>query len=150
MIKFTFANLINIKYVLAMLAILLFTCLAVGLSVEECGCIFSINCRSNNHIYEEMTGLMATSLSLFMIAAIISIVAVFNWNKWIIIANFVVILIGAIMMLAALAIFYRDFHYWATLMTGIAMTLSFETAAFLLIDLVAKGTVVVVRERLPQ
>ncbi|VDN99932.1 unnamed protein product [Rodentolepis nana] len=150
MIKFTIANLINIKYVFAMVAILIFTCLAIGLSVDECGCIFSTNCRLNNYIYEQMTGLMATSLTLFMVGAIISIAAVFNWNRWVTIGNFIVILLGAIFMLAALAIFYRDFHFWATLMGGIAMTLSFETAAFLLIDLLTKGTVVVVRETLPQ
>lgn len=150
MIKFAFAKLANIPYVLAMLAILVFTCLAVGLSVDECGCVFSISCRSSNYIYQQMTGLMATSLALFMIATIISIIAIIKCNKWIIIVNFLIILSGAVFMLAALAIFYRDNHFWASFMGGISMTLSFETAAFLIIDLLTKGKIVVVGETLPQ
>lgn len=150
MIKFTVFKLINIKYVVAMLAIILFTCLTVGLSVEECGCIFSLSCRSSNQVFEQMTGLMATALSLFIIAAIISVVAVFKFDKWIVIVNFVVILCGAVLMLAGLAIYYRDNHFWASLMGGIAMTLSFETAAFLLIELLTKGKILVVKETLPQ
>ncbi|VDN99085.1 unnamed protein product [Rodentolepis nana] len=139
-------NYLNIRYVLALLAILLFTCLGVGLSVGECGCIFSTHCRANDYIYVQMTGLMATSLCLFMIAAAISIVAVFKCNKWMNVVNFIIILIGAILMLAALCIFFRDYHYWASLMGGIAMTLSFETAAFILMDLFTKEQVVSVTE----
>ncbi|VDL62573.1 unnamed protein product [Hymenolepis diminuta] len=136
----------NIKYVLALLAILLFTCLGIGLYVSECGSAFSINCRATDYIYEQMTGLMATSLCLFIVAAIISIVAVFICNKWVTIFNFMIILIGAVLMLAALSIFFRDHHFWAPLMGGIAMTLSFETAAFLLIELFTKNKIVSVSE----
>ncbi|KAM3181484.1 hypothetical protein ACTXT7_014287 [Hymenolepis weldensis] len=139
-------NYINIKYVLALLAIILFTCLGVGLSVSECGCVFCLNCRSTDYIYQQMTGLMATSLTLFIIAAIVAIISVFKCNKWVNITNFIIILIGAVLMLAALSIFYRDNHFWASLMGGIAMTLSFETAAFLFIELFTNGKLSTVRE----
>nr|CDS27054.1 expressed protein [Hymenolepis microstoma] len=139
-------NYLNIRYVLALLAILLFTCLGIGLSVSECGCIFSTQCRDSDYIYVQMTSLMATALCLFIIAAAISILAVFKCNKWFNIVNSVIVLIGAVFMLAALSIFFRDFHYWASLMGGIAMTLSFETAVFLLMDLFTKKQVVPVTE----
>lgn len=125
----------NIKYVVAIATILLFTALAVGLDVDLCGPIFSKHCRNLNRLYQNMTGLMATSLALFGLAGLLAILALMKSVRWIPIVELVAIVAGAIFLLTSLCLYYHNTKYWATLMAGIAMTLSFETAAFLLMDM---------------
>ncbi|VDL62574.1 unnamed protein product [Hymenolepis diminuta] len=125
----------NTKYVLATFAIILFTCLAVSIDVSVCGSIFSTGCQNISLLYVQMTGLMATALAIFIVAAILSVMALMKSVKWFAILEFVVLVAGAVLMLAALCIYYRKNYYWAPLMGEIAMTLSFETAAFLLMEI---------------
>ncbi|VDN99086.1 unnamed protein product [Rodentolepis nana] len=125
----------GVKYVVAIIAIIIFTCLAVSLDVNVCGPIFSIRCRNINDSYIQMTGLIATALILFGVAAILSILALMKSLRWIVILEMLVILAGAILMFTALLILYRNTFYWASLMGGVAMSLAFETAAFLLIEM---------------
>ncbi|VDD74528.1 unnamed protein product [Mesocestoides corti] len=127
---------LKIKYVIALLVILLFTCLAVGLDINICGPLFSSNCRSDK-VYKQMTGLIATALALFIIGVLLSTVSLRKRKRWISICEFIAVALGAIMLLAALCLFYKGKHFWAPLMAGVAMTLAMETAVFMLIDMMA-------------
>ncbi len=87
--------------------------------------------------FEEMAGLMATALVVFVGGLILSILAMKKSDKWVQIVEFCVVIFGAILMLAALCLYYKKASFWAPLMGGIAMTLAMETSAFLLIDVIA-------------
>lgn len=126
----------RIKYIIALTVIVLFTCLGVGLKINLCGALFGGDC-SIYPIYEKMIGLLATALICFIVALVLSIVVMKRHEKMLDIAELIAVFAGAVFSLAAICVYYDTVTIWAPLMMGIAMTLAFETAAFLLIDLIA-------------
>ncbi|KAM7542207.1 hypothetical protein Aperf_G00000013132 [Anoplocephala perfoliata] len=127
----------NVKYVISLIIILVFTCLAMGLHINSCGNIYSNDCQ-RDWSYMQMSALIATSLVLFVIGGILAIVSMYKSKRWIFIAEFIAVCSGGIFLLASLCIFYRDNYYWAPLMAGIGMTVALETAIFMLIDMLTK------------
>lgn len=124
----------NIKYVVALLIILVFTSLAVSLEINRCGSVFAHSCQSDS-VYKKMAALMGTALAFFIISIILSCISTLKNKKWIIVCDFFTVTFGAVLVLAALCIYYRGKQYWAPLMGGIAMTAATETAIFILLDL---------------
>ncbi|KAL5968132.1 hypothetical protein TSMEX_004154 [Taenia solium] len=125
----------HLKYLVALLVVVLFTCLTGGLQLE-CGHLFGTRCQSWR-TGREMTGLVAAALVAFVMASIFAALFILKKNRWSSICEFIALAAGAILMLAAVAVYYNRSSILSPLMAAITMTLSIEIAIFLLIDLVS-------------
>lgn len=125
----------HLKYLVALLVVVLFTCLTGGLQLE-CGHLFGTRCQSWR-TGREMTGLVAAALVAFVLASIFAALFILKKNRWSSICEFIALAAGAILMLAAVAVYYNRSSILSPLMAAITMTLSIEIAIFLLIDLVS-------------
>lgn len=126
----------NIKYVVVLPIILVFTCLAVALDINLCGSLFTKSCQ-RDEVYKQMTALLATALALFIIGTMLAFISIFKSKSWIFISEFITVVAGGTLLLTALCIYYQGKHFWAPLVAGIAMTLGMQTSLFMLLDMVA-------------
>ncbi|EUB64068.1 hypothetical protein ECG_06339 [Echinococcus granulosus] len=126
----------NIKYVVIMPIILVFTSLAIALDISVCGSLFAQSCQKSE-VYKQMAALIATALALFIIGTVFAFISIFKGKSWICISEFIIVAAGATLMLIALCIYYQGKHFWAPLVGGIAMTLGLETSVFILIDILS-------------
>ena len=123
----------NIIYVVTLTVIFIFVCLTGGLCFP-CGSLFSDKCQTTSH-YKDITGLVATSLVIFFVALVFSILLLIKKYKWALYGELVATGIGAILMLAAVCLIYQNGWNVARLMGVIAMTFSLELVAFMLFEL---------------
>ncbi|EUB64067.1 hypothetical protein EGR_01195 [Echinococcus granulosus] len=127
----------HLKYLVALLVVVLFTCLTGGLQLE-CGHLFSTSCQSWK-TGREMTGLVAAALVAFVMASIFAALFILKKNRWASICEFIALAAGAVLMLAAVAVYYNRSSILSPLMATITMTLSIEIAVVLSLDGVAYG-----------
>ncbi|CDS37625.1 expressed conserved protein [Echinococcus multilocularis] len=85
----------------------------------------------------EMTGLVAAALVAFVMASIFAALFILKKNRWASICEFISLAAGAVLMLAAVAVYYNRSSILSPLMATITMTLSIEIAVFLLLELIS-------------
>ncbi|KAL5107989.1 hypothetical protein TcWFU_007497 [Taenia crassiceps] len=105
----------NIKYLVVLPIILVFTCLAVALDINLCGSLFTKSCQQDE-VYKQMTALLATALALFIIGTIFAFVSIFKSKSWICVSEFITVIAGGTLLLTTLCIYYQGKHFWAPLM----------------------------------
>ena len=126
----------NVKYVVALIVIIITTCLTMTLNTDRCGTIFSRSCQRFGH-YKRMVGLIATALTVLIFSLILTCISTQKSKKWILLLEIFMVGFSAILLFIALCIFFNGNRYWAPLMGSVAMTLAAETTMFMILDLFA-------------